>query len=730
MLNGEKYGQREEFLMFQEVYMSTKYQTAAARNNSLLLNTYAPENMEAVPAGSYAYITPYCDMYLVMKFDNFGTVAVRAKAGVRTLVALTDGNNQYVRLNDTATQIYYSAYLSRVELPQLYTQMFSGPNLQKMTRIDLGSSETGYENSNLNSLSLNAPMLEHLNLCGLTSLAAPVNLSNSPFLDTILATNSGITGVTFAIGAGVRVAALPAITNLSARDLAHLQSFLMGTDNLARIRVENSPGIDTESIIEAATTIQYGRFVGVNWHLSVPDALLRLIGKIGIDAEDNIGGSLVIIGDVEIDVLTQAELTRLTNAFPDLTITYGSIVAAHTVTFKDAENNTLWTETVRHGENAPDPVVTGDIATPTKEPTTYLMYSFGGWSTSLNNITADLTVTATFQSYTRRYSVRFYAADSPAASLVQASTVEAGGTVRYTGSALTAPTGYSWGGWQTLTTNVLSDLDVFPWFIKPTAPTVYKDTSQFDYVYSDDPTDNMAYSFEEFWYLCTEADSTTGDPIAWTYLSIGDKIKMCPNTTAFADVEIQLSLEAFKHFKNELGTGWCNTVWGMVGLMNATRSMNTANSNAGGWPAMPIRTWLNGDCFGGLPMHWQCAITPAQVLSSAGSQSSNIVSSVDKLFLRSYSEVQFGTVTPYGGEVADGADAKIFSMYNSNTNRIKKTYNNTGTAGSWWLRSPYSGNSTTFQNVTSTGASNNYYASNSYGVSWCFCIGSHVPLAA
>ncbi|MBQ6403730.1 MAG: hypothetical protein IJI27_07485, partial [Oscillospiraceae bacterium] len=676
MLNGEKYGQREEFLLFQEVYMATKYQTAAARNNSLLLNTYAPQNMAAVPAGSYAYITPYCDMYLVMKFDNFGTVSVRAKAGVRTLVALTDGNGHYVNLNDTATQIYYSAYLKRVELPQLYTQMFSGPDLRKMIEIDLGSSEVGYENSNLSSFGINAPMLEVLNLCGLTALSNPINLSNSPFLETLLATNSGITGVTFADGAGVETAALPAITSLSARNLTQLQSFVMGTANIARIRVENTPGIDTESIVEAATTIQYGRFIGVDWHLSVPDALLRLIGKIGIDAEDNIGGSLVIIGDVEIDVLTQSELDAITAAFPDLNVTYGSVVAAHTVTFKGADNSTLYTEVVRHGADAIEPISAGYISSPTKAPTVENTYAFSGWSASLQNITADLTVTPNFISNPRRYTVRFYASDNYASAVVQTSTVAAHGSVQYTGSALTPPTSKVWGGWQSLTNDVVQDMDVLPWFIQKTAPTIFPAAGTYDYLYSDDPNDNSAYTFEEFWYLCDTLSADTNDPLAWTYFTLGDKIKMVCNTTAFSDTTIILQLEAFKHFKTADAAGWTNTVWGMVGIMNAQKAINSGNVNTGGYPASTVmRPWLNTTVYTNLPLHWQAVITQAQVLSSKGGQSSDIVSSSDYLFLRSYTEVQFGSAVPYGNEIADGADSKTFGFYTSNTARTKKSYN-------------------------------------------------------
>ncbi|MBQ3301920.1 MAG: hypothetical protein IJH04_07250, partial [Eggerthellaceae bacterium] len=251
-----------------------------------------------------------------------------------------------------------------------------------------------------------------------------------------------------------------------------------------------------------------------------------------------------------------------------------------------------------------------------------------------------------------------------------------------------------------------------------------------DYLYSDDPNDNSAYTFEEFWYLCDTLSADTNDPLAWTYFTLGDKIKMVCNTTAFSDTTIILQLEAFKHFKTADAAGWTNTVWGMVGIMNAQKAINSGNVNTGGYPASTVmRPWLNTTVYTNLPLHWQAVITQAQVLSSKGGQSSDIVSSSDYLFLRSYTEVQFGSAVPYGNEIADGADSKTFGFYTSNTARTKKSYNGTGTAAIWWLRSPNASNTTYFQNEYNGGSRYNNDASDAYGVSFCFCIGSKLIAA-
>ena len=63
-----------------------------------------------------------------------------------------------------------------------------------------------------------------------------------------------------------------------------------------------------------------------------------------------------------------------------------------------------------------------------------------------------------------------------------------------------------------------------------------------------------------------------------------------------------------------------------------------------------------------------------------------------------------------------------FALFTDNNSRIKKTYNGTGSASYWWLRSPEASGSSSFAYVTNGGTSNSNGASNSYGVAFGFCI--------
>ena len=165
----------------------------------------------------------------------------------------------------------------------------------------------------------------------------------------------------------------------------------------------------------------------------------------------------------------------------------------------------------------------------------------------------------------------------------------------------------------------------------------------------------------------------------------------------------------------------------MIGLMNAKRGVNGSNNNTGGYPAMTMPTFLENTVFKHLPLHWQSAIQLVTVLSSAGATSDTIVSCNAHLFLFSQAEVGFNTGdVPYKNEVDASAARRTFSIFTSNNSRIKKTYNGTGSADGWWLRSPMASSSTLFCYVNYGGSANSNSASNSYGVSWGFCLGSKI----
>ncbi|MBS7528086.1 InlB B-repeat-containing protein, partial [Fusibacter paucivorans] len=140
-----------------------------------------------------------------------------------------------------------------------------------------------------------------------------------------------------------------------------------------------------------------------------------------------------------------------------LTVTAQYSINSYTVTFKDHDGTTLKAETVNYGSAATAPT------DPTREN-----YIFSGWDTVFTNITANLTVSATYTSNTHTVTFKDYEGTT-----LKTETVN-------NGAAATAPTdptrlGYTFTGWDVAYNNVTTDLTVTAQYTINTYNVVFKD---------------------------------------------------------------------------------------------------------------------------------------------------------------------------------------------------------------------------------------------------------------
>lgn len=143
-----------------------------------------------------------------------------------------------------------------------------------------------------------------------------------------------------------------------------------------------------------------------------------------------------------------------------------------------------------------------------------------------------------------------------------------------------------------------------------------------------------------------------------------------------------------------------------------TKQMNSSNTNSGGWQNSAMRTTHLPAILNMMPAEVKAAIRDVQKKSSAGNQSSSIQTTNDKLFLLSEIEIFGSTTYSFAGE------GKQYAYYQAGNSKVK---NLSGSANSWWERSPYSFNSTRFCCVDSSGSAAAANASGSYGVAFGFC---------
>ena len=139
---------------------------------------------------------------------------------------------------------------------------------------------------------------------------------------------------------------------------------------------------------------------------------------------------------------------------------------------------------------------------------------------------------------------------------------------------------------------------------------------------------------------------------------------------------------------------------------NILVNYNWHSSNTNNYSSCALRTYLNGTILGKFSSAIQSAIRSVPVSCH---NKSTAVTCTDKIWALSFAEVGLGTnqYAPVEGYALDyfargGANARIKSL--------------NGSVSTWWLRTPYSYNSTRAWHVITDGYSNYHYCNNSNGV--------------
>lgn len=158
-----------------------------------------------------------------------------------------------------------------------------------------------------------------------------------------------------------------------------------------------------------------------------------------------------------------------------------------TVIFVNYDDTELYRAYIASGANVEDPVTSEVIAAPTRAPDTanQINYVYSGWDTSLNNITADTTIRATYAEV-RYYVVIFKNPDDAGGTILYQTTVNRNGSVTdpVTAGAIQTPTrtpeatyNYVYKGWDAaMSGNVTSNL---------TYTAVYRTDQQFTVSFVD-----------------------------------------------------------------------------------------------------------------------------------------------------------------------------------------------------------------------------------------------------
>ena len=707
MMNGRKRYQRRQFERDQEVYIGTKYVGTNIRADQIMFRCNTP-SIAVVPPDYTLKLVPYSDMYLTVLYGNSpAPVQVRAKAGTEYTL-----RTNLTEMDDTAILIYAASRIQAInDLSACYIHDNDFSKASKLRTLIIGNTTQGYANTFLTTLNMgNNVLLETLDIRNCPNLTGSVNLSACQNLVSLYAEGTALTSVLFAANGKIALAHLPnTINNLTLRYIKNLVDLQMAFGNLEAFICEYSD-VNALSIVQTAiNSLQVIRLLGIDWTLTESTLLNQILSK----SSSLLTGSVYISG-----LVRQRELNAYAAAWPDLEVTYdpNMLVQQYQVAFLNYDDTLLYVDYVDSGTLATDPVTAGHISAPTKPSDVGLVYTFSGWEGISSVVTADKSLKAQYSSATRYYTVRYLQGQT----VLQTSQVAAYGTPSYTGadpSIADVPgsyTYYLWTGWGNEPSQVTADTDIIATFLRCDLPSEVKDLTDYDYAYSDDPEDSMAYTLGEFYAICHSGQAST-------YLSIGALVKMITDTSLVADPYLEFRLHSFGHYELAAG-GMSHADFYMVGILPG-RQMYATSTNLGGWDGSLMREWLNGSLYPALPSIWKAIIAPSITLADKGNSNDNILRSTDYLRIPSRAEAGWDTTnTPYMQEISGNAHEITFSCYTDNNSRIKKVY--TGTATDWWLRSAHASTAAYFWYITTGGFSgyNQATASASKGV----CVGFSV----
>ena len=195
--------------------------------------------------------------------------------------------------------------------------------------------------------------------------------------------------------------------------------------------------------------------------------------------------------------------------------------------------------------------------------------------------------------------------------------------------------------------------------------------------------------------------------MAQQFFKVGDS-----KTVNIGGTNYEVQIIGFNHDDNVSG-GKAAYSFQLVDCLNQTQQMNTSNTNTGGWNGSAMRGRMS-TYKSQLPAALRNVIKTVKKKSgTGGGSSSGTQQTNDDLFLLSEIEI-FGTTT-----YSVAGEGTQYEWYKAGNSRIKKV---NGSAYYWWERSPRSGNTDNFCYVRSSGDADNYYANNSRGVSFGFCV--------
>ena len=403
--NGRKKTQRSQFEKNQEKYMSSKFSGTVASADDIILRCSVPNTDLVVEPNFDMHLVPFSHVYLNVKYNTSPPEKIRAVPNQEYTISYTD------ELADII-EIYSASCLKSVgDLSACYLTNGTFANATKIRELKLGNDTEGYNNTNVMTLGLGSnELLNKLDIQNMSGLTHSLDLSGLKNLEELYAFGSGTSGVIFADGGNIRIAEIPDVGTLQMKNLNYLtDEGFESTSNysLSRLVAEHSE-LDLIDLINNSPNLRQVRLIGIDWTLENTDLLERLYGLAGVTNTGANADKSVLTGKVHVPVIRQQRLLDYQKAWTDLEIVADTIIEQFAVTFMNTDGSVLEVQYVDKGEDAIDPTKrVNNPLSPTIPSTISHDFTFAGWDSSLLDVFSERTITATYTSSLRSYTIKY-----------------------------------------------------------------------------------------------------------------------------------------------------------------------------------------------------------------------------------------------------------------------------------------------------------------------------------
>ena len=404
MLQGSKESQRQWWLYNRFRYLDSKYVAGDSLEDYIMLRPYAVSDIT---------ITPYADIYASIKFDNI-LVQERALRGDGDTPNSYTLKNPLENGNHGVIAIYSASQLASVgDLSGLKVGMANFSMATKLNEVKLGDGAEGYENPNLNELTIgNLTLLSKLDVRNCTGLTSVVDVSGCGNIEKVYAEGSKVTGVKVPNGGILTTLHLPeTVTSLIIQNQPLLSDFSIPTyENVSTLRLEgvNYELFDFVEILNEIKPNSRVRLLGIEMNVVTAEEIFALYDKFdtfrGLDENGNNLDYAVIGGTIYCGTITGAELLVMQTRYPNISIDFEHITS-NVYFYVDGE--LVHSAIVYDGGDCYNPITEGFIDEPFKPETETTKYRYEGWDNDLKGVTADRTVNAIFSEHTK-YIVTFF----------------------------------------------------------------------------------------------------------------------------------------------------------------------------------------------------------------------------------------------------------------------------------------------------------------------------------